>query len=476
MLKNWCDIMTEKMKIVGFCKFFNDEDNLDRCLKQMSKVCDDIVVCDDSSTDGSRMVAERYTKHIITLEDDFKAELIHKKALLEKALELKPDFILSLDSDEVIDKPEELKDLCERMIKEESDGAYMHLRNLWKSEDEYRVDNAFNSLFKCNLWRNNGKLEFGAVEGLHQAQHPIGISKCIYSNIQIIHYGFSSEAEIKKKYETYKKYGQTGWALERINPFSNSTVRKVGSHVEKPKVTVAVPIFNTKPEYFIQCLNSISQQTYTDYEILVYDDGSDSEKVENIINICKVMDAGYCGCDVNKGIGYARNFLIDSSYAKGDYIMFISADDFLLPNALDILMKEPKDDVFYYSNMIIVNEQGAKVQDVILPSFANNEDFTMAVISSARESRMFTNYNMFSSTKNWKNHLFDESYKTGEDLEHLLRHLLVNKAKFEHVNHQLFVCRTHSEAWSAKLGMEEIIKKNQKTFKKINELLEFELF
>ena len=440
----------------------------------MSEICDDIVVCDDSSTDGSKKIAEKYTKHIITLEDDFEAELIHKQRLLSEALKLKPDFILSLDSDEIIDKPSNLRSLCEDMQKRGIDGAYMHLKNLWKKEDEYRVDSSFNSLFKCNLWKNNGKLEFNQVRGLHQAQTPIGLSKHIYSNIEIIHYGFSSEEEIKKKYNRYKKHGQTGWALERISPFSKAIVRKLDEENYTPKVTVVIPVYNTKPEYLIQCLNSINESTYWDYDILVYDDGSDMDNSINNLNICSVMNAIYISHPDNKGIGYARNKLVEM--AIGEYLMFISSDDFLLPHTLKVLMEKPEKDVFYYMDFIIHNETTKQQMNATTPEFEDNEAFVMQVIASAKQSMMFTNYNMFSSTENWKRYPFDAEYKTGEDLEHLLRALLIDKAKFKHIARLMFVYREHEDMSTAKIGMDAIKEKNKKIFKKINGLLGFELF
>ena len=42
-------------------------------------------------------------------------------------------------------------------------------------------------------------------------------------------------------------------------------------------ISVIIPVFNTKKEYIKRCINSILDQSYKDYEIIIVDDGSDPE-------------------------------------------------------------------------------------------------------------------------------------------------------------------------------------------------------
>ena len=66
------------IKLVGFVKCFNEgkTGNLERCLNHLSKFCDDIVFCDDSSSDNSIEIAKKYTKNIITMPDEFQKRTI----------------------------------------------------------------------------------------------------------------------------------------------------------------------------------------------------------------------------------------------------------------------------------------------------------------------------------------------------------------------------------------------------------------
>jgi len=210
------------MKVVGFIKFYNEEKNgnLERCLKQLSKLCDEIVACNDSSTDKSRKIAEKYTNYILDMPNEFERELEHKQKLLEFALKEIPDidFFITLDPDEIFEK--RIYDALPKLLKFakrfEIDGYFFHLINLWRSQVWYRLDNEFNNLWKCHVWRNNGKLKFDISPGLHKLQHPTGIERVLSTNIQVLHYGFTTIDLIVRKYKTYKSLGQDGWALNRL--------------------------------------------------------------------------------------------------------------------------------------------------------------------------------------------------------------------------------------------------------------------
>lgn len=107
----------------------------------------------------------------------------------------------------------------------------------------------------------------------------------------------------------------------------------------KELVSIVIPIYNTKKELLEKCLMSIKDQTYTNIEVLLVDDGSEEwckktyrkfldEKVK-VIN------------QENSGVSAARNNGIQN--ANGKYIMFVDADDWIendccekLINAIEI--------------------------------------------------------------------------------------------------------------------------------------------
>ena len=109
----------------------------------------------------------------------------------------------------------------------------------------------------------------------------------------------------------------------------------------KCKISVIIPVYNTEA-YIGRCLNSVIQQTFKDYEIIVVDDGS-TDKSRNIINdiIAENKDVviNYIYQE-NAGQAAARNAGIDR--AEGEYISFLDSDDYIDKFMFEELYKEAK--------------------------------------------------------------------------------------------------------------------------------------
>ena len=90
--------------------------------------------------------------------------------------------------------------------------------------------------------------------------------------------------------------------------------------------SVLVPAYNVE-RYIKRCLDSISNQIYTNFEVIIIDDGSR----DNTYKICKeyiLLDSRFkLFHQNNSGIAATRNRLL--SLAQGDWIVFIDADDFV---------------------------------------------------------------------------------------------------------------------------------------------------
>ena len=107
-------------------------------------------------------------------------------------------------------------------------------------------------------------------------------------------------------------------------------------------VSVIVPIYNVE-EYLEECLESIRNQTYTNIEVILVNDGSTDGSRE----ICE----RYCEKDIrfrlinqeNQGQSVARNRGFKESI--GQYIMFVDSDDVINTNVLEVLLPYMKTDV-----------------------------------------------------------------------------------------------------------------------------------
>lgn len=102
------------------------------------------------------------------------------------------------------------------------------------------------------------------------------------------------------------------------------------------KISIVVPVYNSG-KYLDRCLKSIINQTYSNIEILLIDDGS----TDNSLEICNQFAIKDKRIKVfhkeNNGVSAARNDGID--YSTGDYIAFVDSDDYLELDMYDRMMK-----------------------------------------------------------------------------------------------------------------------------------------
>ncbi|OWV19089.1 Glycosyltransferase involved in cell wall bisynthesis [Fibrobacter sp. UWB16] len=102
-----------------------------------------------------------------------------------------------------------------------------------------------------------------------------------------------------------------------------------------PLVSLIVPIYNAD-KYLTRCLNSIVNQTYTNLEIILINDGSTDTSL-NICNKYAQKDSRIVLINkTNEGASVARNIGIQMSC--GEYIAFLDADDWIASNYIEQLM------------------------------------------------------------------------------------------------------------------------------------------
>lgn len=100
---------------------------------------------------------------------------------------------------------------------------------------------------------------------------------------------------------------------------------------ETPLISVVVPAYNVE-KYIKACLDSILEQTYPNFEIIVINDGS-TDKTKMILKKYSNEERIRCYSQKNSGLSVARNQGIKMS--KGEFICFIDSDDYIAYNYLD---------------------------------------------------------------------------------------------------------------------------------------------
>ena len=131
--------------------------------------------------------------------------------------------------------------------------------------------------------------------------------------------------------------------------------------------SIIVPAYNAS-KYIRDCIDSVLSQNYSNFELIIVDDGSTDETKSIVYEYSSDTRIKYVYQN-NTGVSSARNKGILES--NGDYICFVDADDVVSPNFLktfDDILNKKRIDIVYCENYDFYNDS--------LPDFAhkmNNE-------------------------------------------------------------------------------------------------------
>ena len=101
-------------------------------------------------------------------------------------------------------------------------------------------------------------------------------------------------------------------------------------------ISVIVPIYNSE-QYIIGCIDSVLMQTYSAFEVILIDDGSEDDSLKICEMLCKRDKRIRLVRQNHKGVSAARNLGIESSVGK--YLFFLDSDDLIHPQLLESLYK-----------------------------------------------------------------------------------------------------------------------------------------
>lgn len=120
-------------------------------------------------------------------------------------------------------------------------------------------------------------------------------------------------------------------------------------------ISVIIPVYNGK-DFIERAIQSVIMQTYTDWELIVIDDCS-TDNTYDIIKKYESPKIHILRNEENKGVGITRKVALDT--AKGEFVTFLDADDYLKPDYLNmniLLQKQQNADVVYTSFTIFYPE------------------------------------------------------------------------------------------------------------------------
>lgn len=148
------------------------------------------------------------------------------------------------------------------------------------------------------------------------------------------------------------------YQLSQIDGWQKLITDALATH--KPTVSIIIPAYNSA-EYLSDAIASVLEQTYTNYEIIVINDGS-TDNTDEIV--APYLDQIRYFKQSNQGVSHTRNRGI--CLARGEYIAFLDADDILMPFKLEqqveIFINQPEIGIVN-SGFRLITEAGQELSD-----------------------------------------------------------------------------------------------------------------
>lgn len=228
-----------------------------------------------------------------------------------------------------------------------------------------------------------------------------------------------------------------------------------------PKISVIVPIYKVE-KYLNRCVDSILHQTFTDFELILVDDGSPdncgkmcdeyAEKDSRVVVIHKK----------NGGLSDARNKGLDWVFANSnsEYVVFIDSDDYIDERYLELLYKsiESNDADLAMCSLTHVDEFDCTLDGYCYESWGNgniSRDDVFLKLNKELSAEIVSAWN-----KIYRRYLFNNlRYRKGKAHEdEFIIHLIIGKCKkISFINESLYYYRHRAGSIMATRGTKEVL-------------------
>jgi len=202
-------------KIIAYLRIKNEERWIKNCLTSLSNFCYGFVIVDDGSTDNTVKICEQFPKTLEILKQSGLPfdEIRDRKNSLKMALRHDPEFVLSVDGDEIF-QPNTRDILFNELNVLYSQYSVFEFQSLtmWDKSNQYRYDGTFSNKWLRILLRlrdQSDELFFHdpklskVAHGTRLPDNSIGLTNSIRSKVKILHYGYYDEPLRMKNYNFY---------------------------------------------------------------------------------------------------------------------------------------------------------------------------------------------------------------------------------------------------------------------------------
>ena len=194
-----------------------------------------------------------------------------------------------------------------------------------------------------------------------------------------------------------------------------------------------MPTYNDE-KHIASAIQSVVNQSYTDWELLIMDDGS-KDNTNQIVNSYNLPNIKYIRSQKNNGPGFSRNALLNSF--NSDYACWLDSDDMMSSNRIEKNLFNIKDKDILYSQFVKMNDldKYSKQPNIINVDLYSKDNFQSLKNNTACATGFFK--------KTLKKIKFKEDITLGSEDVLWIWELLQNDYKIGYINEPLYFYRQH---------------------------------
>lgn len=305
--------------------------------------------------------------------------------------------------------------------------------------------NAYNVISNAFLWKITKPLRL-ILDFLKNHLRKITVLRLLYKGIRSLFKEGFSKTWKKAQYKIANKRAQNTAANMPLFSKEELEAQRREIFPKQIKFSIVVPLFNTPEKFLREMIESVLNQTYSDFELCMADGSDKDHKYVGLI--CRQYmkkDKRIRYKKLEKNLGISENTNACLKMAAGDYIGLFDHDDLLHPAALHEMMRaicEENADLIYTDE----NTFHETPKDAFCPNF--KPDFAPDTLRSYNYICHFT---VFSKELLKKAGMFRSAFDGSQDYDMILR--LTEKArKIVHIPEILYYWRAHKNSVAESIG------------------------
>ena len=206
------------------------------------------------------------------------------------------------------------------------------------------------------------------------------------------------------------------------------------------KFSVLIAHYNNF-EYFKQCYESLKEQTYQDFEIIVVDDCSTDDSFEKIQNYCNGDSrVKFFQNSENKGVGFTKKRCVEE--ASGEICGFVDPDDALTEDAIEFSVKAHNNDCIATYSQFYLCDENLKIKKIFKKTTKVKNNNPLFFNIHFEVAHFFT----FKKEAYLRTEGINPNYKVAEDIDYILK--LYEIGSFQFIKKPLYLYRIHKTGLS----------------------------